>query len=101
MLGSVDAPAGAETALYAPAINVLASVKVIVANRTQAPALVRVIHRAGVGPTVAKDFKTFDEVIPGNDSRVSPVFDMENPEELLVQSNVSGVTFQADGIERT
>ena len=47
-----------------------------------------------------EDFLAFDEVLPVAESRVSAVFDMENPQELRVESDVAGVTAQANGIER-
>lgn len=96
-LGAEDLVAGVETALYAPAAG--ATVKVIFANRTQAPVRVRVIRRAGPAATVAKDFLAFDEILEGNDSRHSEYIDMANPEELLAQANAGGISVQADGIE--
>ncbi len=99
-LAGVDIPAVTETALFAPAVR--ASVKVIFVNRNSGTsARVRVILRAAGGPTTAEDHLAFDEVVPVSESRVSAVFDMENPQELLVRSDVAGVTAQANGIERT
>ena len=101
LLGAVDLAAMAETALYAPAAGERTSVKVIFANRNPSlSARVRVILRPGAGPTAPEDFLAFDEIVPINESRVSAVFDMETPQELLVQSDVIGVTAQANGIER-
>ena len=101
ILGAFDLAAMTETALYAPAAGQRASVKVIFANRNSGlSARVRVILRPGAGPTVTADYLAFDEIVPTNESRVSAVFDMENPQELRVMSDVLGVTAQANGIER-
>ena len=99
-LGAADLPAAVETALYAPANR--ATVRVVIANRNPAAvAKIRVILRAGTGPTVDADYLAWDEPIPAEQSRVSPVFDISNPPELRVRSDVANVTAQANGIERT
>ncbi len=77
-LGAADLVGGVETALYAPAAGISATVKVIFANRTAAPVLVRVIRRAGAGPTANQDFLTFDEILQANESRHSEYIDMVN-----------------------
>lgn len=101
-LGQVDVAAGVETALYAPAGSQKGSIRIVCVNRnTGTNARVRVVHRPGAGPTAAADFLAFDEDIPARESRVSPFFNVENPEEIRVQSDVTGVTFQANGLERT
>jgi hypothetical protein len=100
-LGGVNLAATTETALYSPAVGLRASVKVTFVNRNAGiSAKVRVVLRPGAGPTNNTDYLAFDEVVPVNESRVSAVFDMENPQELLVQSDVTGVTAQANGLER-
>jgi len=100
-LGAASLAPVTETALYAPAAGQRASVKVIFANRNLGTsARVRVVLRPGAGPTVDEDYLAFDEVVPVDESRVSAVFDMENPQELLVQSDVAGITAQANGLER-
>lgn len=98
-LGAADLAAGVETALYAPATGVLCTVKLIFCNRTETPIRVRVIRRAGAGPTVNADFLDFDETLTANESRHSEYIDMKNPEELLAQADKPGMTVQADGIE--
>lgn len=101
-LGAADLSAAVETALYAPAANKRATVRVVVANRNAAAvAKIRVILRSGTGPTVNADYLAFEEAIPAEQSRVSPVFDISNPQELHVRSDVANVTAQANGIERT
>ncbi len=100
-LGAADLAAVTETALYAPPASERASVKVVFTNRNPGTsAKVRVVLRPGAGPTTAADYLAFDEVVPVGESRVSAVFDMENPQELLVESDVTGVTAQANGLER-
>jgi hypothetical protein len=100
-LGAVDLAAAVETALYAPAGGERTAIKVVFANRnTSLSARVRVVLRPGAGPTVAADYLAFDEVIPVSESRVSAVFDVENPQEVLVESDVPGVSAQANGLER-
>lgn len=101
-LGQVDVAAGVETALYAPAATQKGSIRIICVNRNLGTnAKVRVVHRPGAGPTTGADFLAFDENIPARESRVSPFFNVDNPQEILVQSDVTGVTFQANGLERT
>lgn len=101
-LGRVDPAAATETALYAPPPTTVTSLFVIVTNRNLGTnAKVRVVHRPGAAATVPEDHLAFDEAIPANESRASRVFDVLNPQEVLVQSDVTGVTFQANGIERT
>ena len=100
-LGQVAPIPATETLLYAPAANFIGTIKIIVANRVSSPARVRVIHRPASGPTVVEDFLTFDESIAGNEARHSVVFDVGNPEEILVQCDITGITFQANGIERS
>jgi len=100
-LGAVDLAALTETALYAPAVGERTAIKVVFANRNPAlSAKVRVVLRPGAGPTVPADYLAFDEVIPVSESRVSAVFDVENPQEVLVESDVAGVSAQANGLER-
>jgi hypothetical protein len=100
-LGAADLAAAVETALYSPAANERTAVKVVFTNRNPGTsARVRVVLRLGAGPTVDADYLAFDEVVPVNESRVSAVFDIENPQELLVESDVAGVTAQANGLER-
>ncbi len=102
LLGQVDLAAGVETALYAPAPSTVGTIKLICTNRNLGTnARVRVILRPGTGPTVAEDYLAFDEDIPARESRVSAVIDVPNPAEVRVESDVVGVTFQANGIERT
>ena len=100
-LGGASPGAGAETVIYAPAANTQGAIKVICANRTATIVKVRVAHRpvAG-GPTTSADYLSYDEAIPPNDSRVSAVFDVTNPEDVTVQTDTAGVTFVANGIER-
>lgn len=98
-LGAADLAAGVETFLYSPATGFSATVKVIFANRTQAPIRVRVIRRVGSGPTLPEDFLDFDEILEGNESRHSEYVDMGDTEELLAQANAGGMSVQADGIE--
>ena len=100
ILGQVDLAAGVETALYAPPATTKASLFVNVANRGGASIKVRVVLRPGAAATVNSDFLAFDELIPANESRSSRVFDMLNPQELRVQSDLATVTVQANGIER-
>ena len=101
-LGQVDVAAGVETALYAPAVTQQGSIRIVCVHRNLGTnARVRVVHRPGAGPTVAADFLAFEEDIPARESRISPFFNVDNPEEVRVQSDVTGVTFQANGLERT
>lgn len=101
LLGQVDAAAGVETALYAPVATTTGTIKVLCTNRNLGTnARVRVVLRPGAGPTVNEDYLAFDEDIPARESRVSAVIDVPNPAEVLVESDVTGVTFQANGIER-
>ena len=99
-LAQASLAAGVETALYAPAVNVKASLFVNFANRGVAAVRVRVIHRPGAAATVDADFLAFDELIPGNESRSSRVFEVKNPQEVRVQSDTATVTAQANGLER-
>ena len=100
-LGAADLAAGVETALYTPPGGERTAIKVMFANRNPGTsARVRVVLRPGAGPTVNADYLAFDEIIPVNESRVSAVFDIEEPQELLVESDVAGVTAQANGLER-
>ena len=100
-LGAVDLAAAVETALYAPAGGERTAIKVMFVNRNVGTsARVRVVLRPGAGPTVPEDYLAFDEVIPVSESRVSAVFDVESPQEVLVESDVTGVTAQANGLER-
>lgn len=101
ILGQVDLTPVTETALYAPPPGSRASVKVIFTNRNPGTSVqARVILRPGAGPSGPANFLAFDEVIPVKESRVSAVFDMENPQELLVQADTANVTANANGIER-
>jgi len=100
-LGGVDLAAAVETALYAPPVGERTAIKVVFANRNVSlSARVRVVLRPGAGPTTPDDYLAFDEVIPVSESRVSAVFDVENPQEVLVESDVAGVSAQANGLER-
>ena len=100
-LGAVDLVAVTETALYAPAVGERTAIKVMFVNRNVGTsARVRVVLRPGAGPTVNADYLAFDEIVPVSESRVSAVFDVENPQEVLVESDVAGVTAQANGLER-
>lgn len=99
-LGQVDLSAGVDTALYAPGASTKASVFVNLANRNVGAIAVRVILRPSTGPTVDADYLAFDEAIPGNESRSSRIFEIANPQELLVRSDLGNVTAQANGIER-
>lgn len=100
-LGAVTPAPATETLLYAPAAGVTAVIKIFVANRVSSPAFIKVVHRPGAGATVDADYLTFDEAIPGNEARRSAVFDITNPAQLHVVTDITGVTFQANGIERT
>jgi len=100
ILGQVSPPKETEFALYAPGAGKRATVKVVAVNQTAGPvAAVRLVLRPGSGATVDKDYLAFDEGIPLNESRVGAVIDVENPEELRVETSLDGVTFQANGIE--
>ncbi len=90
--------AGVETALYAPAANTRATLKVFVNNRNLGAASVTIIHRPGAGPTVAAD-RTADELIPAGANRRSEYIDVVNPEEVLVISDLASVVFQANTID--
>jgi len=100
-LGGVSPTAGVETVIYAPAANTQGAIKVVCTNRTSGVVKVRVAHRPTAGgPTTTADYLSYDEAIPANDSRVSAVFDVSNPEDVTVQTDTTGVTFVANGIER-
>ena len=100
-LGALDLAAVTETLLYAPAGGERTAIKVMFVNRNPGTsARVRVVLRPGAGPTVNADYLAFDEIVPVSESRVSAVFDVENPQEVLVESDVTGVTAQANGLER-
>ncbi len=102
LLGQVDPAAGVETALYAPAASKQGTIKVICTNRNLGTnARVKVVLRPAAGPTVNADYVAFDEDIPARESRVSAVIDVLNPQEVRVEADVVGVTFQANGLERT
>ncbi len=101
ILGQADLVAGVETALYAPAATVQADIQVIFVNRHPTDtARVRVIHRPSTGPTAAEDHLVFDKGVPPNDERVTFTFDVKNPEEVRVQSDITLVNAVANGIER-
>ncbi len=100
-LGAVSPAPATETLLYAPAVGVTGTIKVFIANRVSSPARVKVVHRPGAGATVDEDYLTFDEAVPGNEARRSAVFDIKNPAEIHVVTDIAGVTFQANGFERT
>ncbi len=101
ILGQLDLAPGVETLLYVPGATTRASVKVVFTNRNPGTSIeCRVILRPGAGPSTPANFLAFDEVIPVKESRVSAVFDMENPQELLVQCDTANVTANANGIER-
>ena len=101
ILGQVDLIAATETALYAPGATVQADVQVIFVNRNPvATARVRVVHRPGAGPTVPENYIVFEKGVPPNDERVTFTFDVQNPEEILVQSDLALVGATANGIER-
>ena len=101
ILGQEDLAAGVPTPLYAPGASLQADVQVIFTNRNPAvTARVRVIHRPGAGPTVNENFLVFDKGVPPNDERVTFTFDVQNPEEILVQSDITGVNATCNGIER-
>ena len=98
-LGAVTPAPATDTLIYAPPPGVTGAVKLFVANRGPSVARVRVIHRPGAGPTVERDYLTFNEAIGGNEGRTSAVIDVMFPEELLVRTDISDVTFQVNGIE--
>lgn len=100
-LGAVDPAPATDTLLYAPASGKTGTIKVFVANRVSSPARIRLIHRPGPAATVNADYLAFDEPIPGNQGRRSAVFDVANPAEIHVRTDIAGLTFQANGIERT
>lgn len=100
-LGAVAPTPATDTAIYAPAVGVTGAVNVFVANRGAPVARVRIIHRPGAGPTVDTDYLAFNEAIGGNEGRRSGVINIANPEELLVRTDITGVTFQVNGIERS
>ena len=96
-VGAVVPTAGVETALYAPAGGLRATIKIIVNNRNGSDASVTVIHRPGAGPTVVAD-RTADELIPAGANRRGEYFDVANPEEVRVISDLGNVVFQANAI---
>lgn len=98
-LGAVVPVATVETLLYAPPANRKAHVKVFVNNQNPGDATVVVVHRDAAGPTVPKD-QLARELIPAGANRRSEYFEVENPEEVLVKSDIAGVVFQANGAER-
>jgi hypothetical protein len=97
-LGAVVPAPGVETTLYAPPANTRATLKVFVNNRNAGVANVTVIHRPGAGPSQPED-RVADEEIPAGANRRSEYFDVTNPEELRVISDVGNVVFQANTIE--
>jgi hypothetical protein len=102
LLGQANLAAGVETALYAPGAGVQADIQVIFVNRNSVEtARVRVVHRPGSGPTDPENYIVYDKGVPPNDERVTFTFDVVNPEEVLVQSDIALVGVTANGIERT
>ncbi len=101
ILGQFDLLASVETPLYAPGANIQADIQVIFVNRDPvATARVRVVHRPTGAATLPENFIVFDKGIPPNDERVTFTFDVDNPEEVLVQSDRALVSVTANGIER-
>ncbi len=101
ILGQADLAASVETAIYAPATNIQADVQIIFVNRDPvATARVRVIHRPTSAASLPENFLVFEKGVPPNDERVTFTFDVQNPEEVLVQSDRALVNATANGIER-
>jgi len=98
-LAAVVPLAATETPLYSPAATRKAHIKVFVNNQQPGNATVKIIHRLGAGPTVAAD-ELARELIPSGANRRSEYFEVNNPEEILVESDIAGVVFQANGAER-
>ena len=96
----IDPAAGVETLLYGSAAGKRDSIKVTCVNRNNVTATVRIALRPASGPTTSSDWQAYDEAIPPNDSRISDPFDVSNPQEVTASSDIGGVTFQANVIER-
>ena len=101
ILGQADLLASVETPIYAPAVNIQADIQIIFVNRDPvATVRVRVIHRPTGAASLPENFIVFEKGVPPNDERVTFTFDVENPEEVLVQSDRPLVSVTANGIER-
>ena len=88
-----------ETLLYAPPATQRAMVKVFVNNRNGSAATITLFHRPAGGPSVPVD-RLADELIPAGANRRSEYFEVENPEEVTVISDLANVVFQVNGSER-
>ena len=98
----LDLAVATETALYAPPADTGARVEVIFCNRNNAiTARVRLVHRPTAAATQPENYVTYDKGVPPSDERRTDVFDVANPEELLVYSDVANISVTCNGIERT
>lgn len=97
----LDLSAAAETALYAPAASTRADVQVIFVNRNPSTtAKVRVVHRPGASATQPENYIVYEKGVPPEDERATFVFDVKNPEEVRVESDIANVSVTCNGIER-
>lgn len=93
--------AATEESLYILPASMTATVRVVVVNRNSTVIAFRVAHVPGGGAAAGLNYKAFDRSCPGNEERVSHVFDMETVgAELRIESDTLNVTFQVDGVER-
>jgi len=97
----LDLAAATETALYAPAAGVQADMQIIFVNRNASASVrVRVVHRPTSAATTVANYIVYEKLIPAEDERVTFTFDVQNPEEVLVESDTTGVSVTANVIER-
>ena len=97
-LGGVAPAAATETALYTPPAQQKAMLKVTVNNQNGVDATVRIVHRLGAGPTVLAD-RLATQLIPAGANRHSTYFEVNAPQEVLVETSIGNVVFQAKGVE--
>lgn len=82
-----------EIALFAPASGKKAECQIVFVNQNSSgTARVKVIHRPADGPTEEKNYIVWRKGVPYEDERVTFTFEVQNPEEVLVMCDSTGVS---------
>lgn len=94
--------AATEESLYIVPALTAATVRILFINRNATAVTFRAAHVPSPGGASAViNSLGFDHNLPGNEERQSPILDMNAGDEIRVQASATGVTVQAQGVERT
>lgn len=101
ILGQADPPATTLTDLYTAPASTTATLRVLIANRTAGNVRVRISLAPAGAADALPQYIVYDHILAANEPDATVPFDIDATDVVRVESDTAGVSFNANGVERT